>query len=214
VAIVIVFVLANVLWLVERRRNTDFRKTYWHALGEGLWGTMLIVATGEHGDRDAPGAVKRVVVVLMWLVGVMLVAQLTATVTSSQTVQRLQSRIRGPEDLPGKTIASVSGTIAGDYLMRRGLPYVSVSYGPDAIRMLIQGDVQAVVFDAPTLRYWAAKQGNGVVQVVGPIFRPEKYGIAVAEGSALRKPINKALLEIYDDGTYEKIHAAWFAAPK
>lgn len=80
--------------------------------------------------------------------------------------------------------------------------------------MLTEGEVQAVVFDAPTLQYWAAKQGNEVVQVVGPIFRQEKYAIAVAEGSALRKPINEALLELYDDGTYEKIYAAWFSKPK
>ena len=213
-AIVIVFLLANVLWLVERRRNNDFPRSYLRAIGEGLWGTMLIIATGEHGDRDAPGVLKRVTVALMWLLGVVLIAQLTATVTSSQTVQRLQSSIRGPDDLPGKTIASVPGTIAGDYLTQRGLPFVSVSYGPDAIRMLARGEVQAVVFDAPTLQYWAAKQGTGAVQVVGPIFRPEKYGIAVAEGSALRKPINEALLELYEDGTYERLHSAWFSTPK
>jgi len=213
-AIVIVFLLANVLWLIERRRNKDFPRSYLRAIGEGLWGTMLIIATGEHGDRNAPGVLKRVTVALMWLLGVVLIAQLTATVTSSQTVQRLQSSIRGPDDLPGKTIASVPGTIAGDYLTERGLPFVSVSYGPDAIRMLARGEVQAVVFDAPTLQYWAAKQGTGAVQVVGPIFRPEKYGIAVAEGSALRKPINEALLELYEDGTYEKLHSAWFSTPK
>ena len=74
------------------------------------------------------------------------------------------------------------------------LPFASVTYGPDVIWMLTQGGVQAVVFDAPTLQYWAAKQGNRVVPVVGPLFRPEQYGIAVAEGSALRKPSNDALL--------------------
>ncbi len=213
-AIVIVFVLANVLWLIERRRNNEFPSAYWRAVGEGLWGTMLIIATGEHGDRDAPGVLKRVTVALMWLLGVVLIAQLTATVTSSQTVQRLQSSIRGPDDLPGKTIASVPGTMAGEYLTRRGLPFLSVNSGPDAIRMLARREVQAVVFDAPTLQYLAAKEGTGLVRVVGPIFRPEKYGIAVAEGSALRKPINEALLELYVDGTYERLYAAWFSKPK
>jgi polar amino acid transport system substrate-binding protein len=213
-AIVIIFLLANVLWLIERRSNNNFRKNYPRAVGEGLWGTMLIIATGEHGDRGAPGVAKRVTVVLMWLLGVVLIAQLTATVTSSQTVQRLQSSIRGPDDLPGKTIASVPGTVAGDYLTRRGLPFVSVNYGADAIRMLIQGEVQAVVFDAPTLQYWVAKQGNGAVRVVGPLFRPEKYGIAVAEGSPLRKGINEALLEIYDSGTYDEIYSRWFSRGK
>ena len=129
-------------------------------------------------------------------------------------MQRLRSTIHGPDDLPGKTIASVSGTVAGDYLAQRGLQFVSVNDGPAAIRMLTQGEVQAVVFDAPTLQYWAARQGNGVVQVVGPIFRQEKYAIAVAEGSPLRKPINQALLEIYEDGTYDKIYAKWFSQGK
>lgn len=207
----IVFVLANLLWLVERRRNGDLRKGYLRAIGECLWGTMLIIATGEHGDRDAPGVVKRLVVVGMWLLGVILIAQLTATVTSSQTVDRLRSSIQGPDDLPGKTIVSVRGTAAGDYLTRRGLRFTPVTYGPDAIRMLLQGEAQAVVFDAPTLQYWAAREGNGQVQVVGPLFMPERYAIAVGEGSALRKPINQALLQMAADGTYERLRANWFA---
>ena len=211
IVVFIVFVLANILWLVERRRNGEFRKSYLRAIGEGLWGTMLIIATGEHGERDAPGVVKRIVVVCMWLLGVVIIAQLTATVTSSQTVERLRSTIQGPEDLPGKAIASVRGTPAGDYLARRGLPFTPVSYGPDAIQMLLRGEVQAVVFDAPTLQYWAAREGNGQVQVVGPVFMPEKYAIAVGDGSALRKPINQALLQIMADGSFDRLRADWFA---
>jgi len=49
------------------------------------------------------------------------------------------------------------------------------------------------------------------VQVVGPIFRPEKYAIAVVEGSSLRKSINEALLELYEDGTYETLYEKWFS---
>jgi len=208
VAIVIIFLLANVLWLIERRRR-ELPRGYLAAIGEELWGAMLVIAT-LNVDRDAPGS-KRVTILLMWLVGVVLIAQLTATVTSTQTIARMQSLIRGPQDLPGKTIASVPGTVAGDYLDARGLPFTTVTYGPDGIRMLVRGQVQAVVFDAATLEYWAGKQGKGLVQVVGPIFRPQKYAIAVPVGSALRKQINRALLEIYADGTYERIYSAWFS---
>ena len=82
VAVVLLLILANVLWLIERRNNPTFRKNYLAAIGEGLWGSMLVIATGEYGDRDAPGVVKRIAVVAMWLLGVILVAQLTATVTA------------------------------------------------------------------------------------------------------------------------------------
>ena len=130
VAIVIIFLLANVLWLIDRRRNREPSRGYLSTIGEELWGAMLVVAT-LNVERDAPG-IKRVTILLMWLIGVVMIAQLTATVTSVQTVARLQSTIRGPDDLPGKTIASVPGTVAADYLTERGLPFTTVTYGPDA----------------------------------------------------------------------------------
>ena len=209
-AMLIMLVLANVLWLVERRSNPTFRKKYLPAIGEGLWGSMLIIATGEHGERDAPSVIKRLTVALMWLLGVLLIAQLTATVTSSQTVQRIQASIQGAGDLPGKTIGTRPGTTAAEYLTRRGLPYVEMTTAEDAFDKLTHGKVQAIVFDAPILQYWAAKWGPGVAQVVGPVFQLEKYGIAVAEGSALRKRIDLALAALYKDGTYEQIYAKWF----
>ena len=212
-ALVVMFVLANVLWLVERRANPTFQKGYVRGILEGLWGVVLIIATGEHGDRDAPNVVKRLTVATMWLLGVVLIAQFTATVTSSLTIQQLHSSIEGPGDLPGKKVGTVPGTVAAAYLQHLGIPFAEVRTPDDGLRMFRQGEVQAIVYDAPTLQYWAAKRGKGVVQVVGPVFRPEKYGIAVAKGSPLRKQINAVLLAIYEDGKYEELRGKWFASP-
>lgn len=211
VFLVIMFVMANVLWLVERHTSEHFRCGYLKAIGEGLWGVALIVATGEHGDRQAAKVVKRLIVFFMWLVGVVLIAQLTATITSTQTVDRLNSTISGPSDLIGKTIATVGGTAAADYLTEQGLQYVNVASAEEGCDRVLNGAVQAMVFDAPTLQYLAAKRGNGVLRVVGPIFAAQKYGIAVPDGSPLRKRINKALLEMYEDGRYRVLYDKWFA---
>ncbi len=207
----IMFVMANVLWIVERQTSKHFQKGYLKGMGEGLWGVALIVATGEHGDREAPRVVKRLIVFFMWLVGIVLVAQLTAAVTSTQTVDRLNSKIRGPTDLAGKKIATVGGTAAADYLTEQGLLFVNVASAEEGCDLVVQGDVQAMVFDAPTLQYLAAKRGNGVLRVVGPIFASQKYGIAVADGSPLRKRINGALLAMYEDGRYRALYSKWFS---
>ena len=209
-AIAILFVLANILWLIERRNNPRFQRGYVRGILEGLWGVTLIIATGEHGDRDAPGVVKRLTVGCMWLLGIVLIAQFTATVTSLQTVHHLRSNIQGPGDLPGKTIATKAGTAVADYLDQLDLPYVELNNGEQGCTMLLKGQVQAIVFDAPTLHYWAGRCGKGRLQVVGPLFRLQKYGIAVAAGNPLRKQINEALLTLYENGTYEEIHRKWF----
>jgi len=207
----VMFVAANILWIVERRTNEPFRKGYLKGVGEGLWGVALIVATGEHGDRDASRAVKRLVVFLMWLLGVVLIAQLTATISSTQTVARMNATIHGPNDLAGKRVASVHGTAAAAYLGEQGLKYLDVASAEAGCDLVLAGEVQALVFDAPTVEYLAAKRGKGLLQVVGPIFAAQKYGIAVRDGSPLRKRINDALLRMYEDGRYEALYAKWFS---
>lgn len=209
--LLIVFFLANLLWLVQRRTNPLYQRGYLRGIAEGVWGVMLIIATGEYGDRDAPGFVRRLVIVSMWLFGVVLVAQFTATVTSSLTVRQLQSSIQGPEDLPGKIIATVPGSIAADYLSQRGLPFLPMASPDRGVAMLVQRDVQAIVFEAPTLQYWAAMHGGSSTQIVGPVFLVEYYGIAVMNGSPLRKQINEALLELVANGTYEALRKRWFS---
>jgi ABC-type amino acid transport substrate-binding protein len=210
-AIVIVLILANVLWLVERRTNPDFQRGYVRGILEGAWGVMLIIATGEYGDRAVSNGARRLTVTAMWLLGVILIAQFTATVTTSLTVQQLHSSIQRPDDLPGKKVGTVPGTVAADYLRKIGAELTEVTSADQGFDLLKRGEIQAIVFDAPTLQYWAAKRGKGTVQVVGPVFRPEKYGIAVPQGSPLRKAINEALLTLYDDGKYDEIRGKWFA---
>ncbi len=206
----IMFVMANVLWLIERPTSEHFRKGYLKAIGEGLWGVALIVATGEHGDRQAAKVAKRLIVFFLWLVGVVLIAQLTATITSTQTADRLNSTIRGPGDLAGKTIATVGGTAAADYLTEQGLHYVNVASAEDGCDLVLSGRVQAMVFDTPTLQYLAAKRGNGVLRVVVRYSRRKSTGLPSRMGSPLRKQINKALLEMYEDGRYRALYDKWF----
>jgi polar amino acid transport system substrate-binding protein len=208
--LIVMFVLAHVLLFEERRNNPNFPKGYLRGLSEALWGVMLIIATGEHGDRDTPNIIKRLMVAFMWLLGIIFIAQFTATVTSSLTVQQLQSSIQGPGDLPGKTIATVPGSIAAQYLTNLGLTYTEIPSVVEGLDTLRQGKVQAIVFEAPTLQYLSATRGGGVLQVVGPIFQPQKYAIGMAIGSPLRKQINEILLTMYQDGTYEDIHAKYF----
>src|SRR5262249_31980394 len=155
--------------------------------------------------------VKRFIVFFMWLVGVVMIAQLTATVTSTQTFDRLNSKIRGPSDLAGKRIATVRGTAAATYLTDQGLRDVPGASAQEGCELVLNGEVQALVFDAPSVQYLAAKRGNGVLRVVGPVFDSQKYGIAVAEGSPLRKRINRALLQMYEDGRYRALHDKWFS---
>jgi len=52
--------------------------------------------------------------------------------------------------------------------------------------------------------------GAGKARVVGPVFERQSYGIALKTNSPYREQINLALLQLVEDGTYEKIRQKWF----
>ncbi len=210
VGLLLALVMAHGIWLAERRTNAEFRRGYLRGVGEGLWWLLDIVANGEYGEKGTRSAAKRLMTMGWWLIGVILIAQITATFTSALTVQQLSGLIRGPAELPGARIATVQSSTAAHYLRAEQLSFRGVATIGEAYDLLIEDRVQAIVYDAPVLRYYAATRGKGIVQVVGPIFKPEVYGIAVPTGSPLRKPINEALLRLREDGTYDAIYDKWF----
>jgi len=210
VGLLLAVVMGTGIWLVERRDNPNFPRGPIRGIWEGMWWLLSIVGNGEYRDKETSVAVKRFMTIACYLVGVALIAQFTGTVASSLTVETLQSSISGPSDLPGKEVAAVRGTTSAQYLRAQGVSFTEVAAIPEGYDLLARGRVQAVVYDSPVLRYYATHAGKGQVQVVGPIFKPEKYGIALPPGSALRKPINETLLGLYQDGTYETIYAKWF----
>jgi polar amino acid transport system substrate-binding protein len=203
-------VMGHLIWLIERRRYPGFPSGYLRGVAEGVWWMFLVVASGQYRNSETRNVAKHLMTAAAWLVGVALIAQFTATITANLTVQQLTSAIAGPDDLPGKSIATVGNSTAAGYLTAQGLAFTRVERIEDATDLLRRGDVEAVVYDAPVLQYYVATQGKGRAQVVGPIFEPEKYCIALPIDSALRRPINEALLDLYQDGTYETIRRKWF----
>lgn len=203
-------VMSHAIWLVERNGPNDFPKGYLAGVAEGLWWLLNIVANGEYGDKMTRRWIPRLVTIMFWLIGIVLIAQFTASVTTAMTVQQLQGSINSPADLPGKKIATVAGTTAAQYLDGQNINYQGVSKIEDAYELLKKGDVQAIVYDAPVLAYYANTDGKGEVQVVGGVFKQETYGIVLATGSSLRKSINEALLQLRQDGTLENLDTKYF----
>ena len=75
---------------------------------------------------------------------------------------------------------------------------------------LLEKQVDAVVFDAPAILYYATHDGKGLAQVVGGVFHKEDYGIVFPTDSPLRKQVNGALLALRENGRYQKIYDEWF----
>ena len=205
--------MAHLIWLVERRSNPSFPRGYFLGVWEGLWWLLQIIASGCYRDLETKSVIKRLMTVVFWIMGVAIVAEFTATLTTALTVHQLTPTISDPTDLPGYRIATVNHTTAAEYLSQHQLDFVGVDQIEAAYTLLLDDDVDAIVFDAPVLLYYAAHQGNLKVTVPGNIFRLEKYAIAIPTDDRLRDEINLVLLQMYQDGTLEALQKKWFGNP-
>jgi ABC-type amino acid transport substrate-binding protein len=208
--VIVILAVAHVVWLVERRRNPDFPKGYVRGIWEGCWWAAVTMATVGYGDKPPTSIVGRMLAIFWMFAAIIIVANLTASISSSLTVRELQGTINSPSDLLGKRVATVRGTTSAQYLSSMQLTPVEEDKIVDAYWQLENRYVDAVVFDAPVLRNYAHTDGQGKVRVVGPVFQPQDYGIAIKEGSLLTEIVNRSLLKIKEDGTYRQIYERWF----
>lgn len=208
--VALIVVMGHVMWLVERRRNDDFPHGYVKGVEAGMWWAIVTLTTVGYGDTTARTRSGRVVAIVWMVLGIVVIAQITAVVTSAATVERLQNDVSSISDLAGKKVATVRGTVSEKFVRQEGLSPTLVDDIAKAEQLLLDGGTDAVVYDSPVLRYFAQNEGSGQVEVVGPLYDPQGYGIALPHNSAQREVLDRALLELDADGTTEELEHRWF----
>ena len=116
VILLAILIPAHFVWFFERRPVGGLltNKSYFPGIFEAAWWSLASLAA--QADQMPKSAAARVAAVFWMFTSVVFLAYFTASVTSSLTLQQLRGDIKGPEDLPGKNIASVKGSTSVEYL--------------------------------------------------------------------------------------------------
>lgn len=127
------------------------------------------------------------------------------------------SKVRSIADLADAPVgvqAGSTGQIEAQELLDDGQigeikPYRTISEAFGALR---KGEVEGVIYDL-SAAHKKVVEGEGEIEFVEPVPTGEQYGIAFPKDSPLVDPVNEALAEIKDDGTYEKLYKKWIGMP-
>ena len=199
--------VAGVLvWLFERHRNSEMFGGGLHkGLGQGIWWAMVTMTTVGYGDK-APKTLGGRLVGLVWMfASIIIISSFTASITTTLTVSRLESSIKGPKDLANKRVGTVPHSTSAIYLKEHG---IAVKHYPTvlaALQGVSKGEVDAAVYDAPIMRYLAKSKLGGKVQVLPVTFERQDYGFALPNDSKLREEINRILLKKINEPAYKNL---------
>jgi ABC-type amino acid transport substrate-binding protein len=206
-----VLVVAHLIWYFERNDNSAmFPREYALGIPEAIWWAVVTVVTVGYGDKVPNNRMGRIIATVWMFGGILLISYFTASMTSALTVQQLSSDITNVTDLIGKQVATVEGSTAADYLKNRPLGVLEFKTIGETFQALEEKKVNAIVYDSPVLVYYASGEKAGKVKLVGPVFQQQSYGIAFKEKSEYREPINRVLLTLKENGSYNKIYEKWF----
>jgi glutamate transport system substrate-binding protein len=116
--------------------------------------------------------------------------------------------IKGPEDLTGKKLCSVTGSTSAKRISDEH-PGVQLQEYPgyaDCVTALVAGAVDAVTTDDIILAGLAAQPANkGKVKVVGNPFSEENYGVGLPKENDICDKVNEAITAMIDDGTWQEL---------
>ncbi|HEY3512076.1 ABC transporter substrate-binding protein [Kribbella sp. NPDC051137] len=110
------------------------------------------------------------------------------------------------DQLPGKRVVVVQGTVQDDYATGKGLNPVRVPNYNAALGQLKAGTADAWVSPAEIGEKMAKEQGGGTVILAAKELSDAPMAFAVAKNNdKLREAVNKALDEVIADGTWTKL---------
>jgi len=206
-----ILICGNIFWWVEKGKNFISTK-YFPGILQAFWYVLVTMTTVGYGDIVPRKWIGRLVAFLVMVIGIAFFGWAIAQLSSVITLQRMHSDITSPRDLRNKVVATVEGTTSVATLKNLGAVVLPARSIDQAYEKLLQEEVEAVVFDSPSILYYARNEGAGRVSVVGPLFDIQYYGFLFPQGSELRESVNRALLKLRKKGIYNRLYNKWFGA--
>lgn len=203
------------IYLFERKHNREhFDEGWLKGVAAGFWWAAVTLTTVGYGDKVPKSLGGRLIALVWMFAGLFIIAGFTAAVTSALTLTELRARVRGPSDLSRIKVATVEGSTSAEYLRSRHLKFAVHPDVDSALASLVDNQCEAVVYDAPILKYQTYEHYTGEAFVLPVTFERQSYAFALPSDSPLREPINRVLLRQTSSPDWEEVLANYFGESK
>ncbi|CAL5349532.1 unnamed protein product [Camellia sinensis] len=211
-------IVGVVVWILERRKNDEFRGSPKEQLITILWRISRLDLVIRRMLGETPMSTLGRIVLIIWLSIVLIInSSYTANLTSILTVQHLTSHIDGIETLKvsDDPIGYRAGSFAERYLNEEiGIPKSRLvplaspeEYATALQRGPKKGGVAAVVDEQPYIELFLSSHCK--FRIVGQVFTKSSWGFAFPRDSPLAVDMSTAILTLSENGELQRIHDEW-----
>ncbi|WP_170337386.1 transporter substrate-binding domain-containing protein [Ruegeria arenilitoris] len=194
--------VGGVFYLLEHEINAKLyaMKTRGGKVMEALVIGLLFVTRGPIRYYEFKTPTARILSAVLAVGSTIMVASITAILASAFTLEQIRSEIRSPDDLANVQVATLADSTSAEYLQRSGIAARSFATLSEVVTSLDADQVDAVVMDAPALKYEILRgreQGRFEdLEVLPYEFEEQNYAFALQDESEYVEVLNRALLSV------------------
>lgn len=191
---VLLLVVGALIWAVERRADNEmFPEGAGSGLWSGFWYAAVTFTTVGYGDKTPKTTGGRVLALLWMLVGIGVLATLTATLASLLTVGA-QAEVNFPGDLREAAVGAEDEGAAPTYLEEQGIAFERFETAEAGLRAVAGDELDFFVGSGVILRHLNETVMEGELAVADAHLRRQRFAFALPPGDLRMESLNRALL--------------------
>ncbi|MDC9825726.1 transporter substrate-binding domain-containing protein [Devosia sp. ZB163] len=205
----IIVVATILLTLFDRKFDKDFPRGWLPGLIDSFHHVVSIATSGRTSRKPMFGAFGKLLSAFWLVCGVAVLAFVTSSVASVMTAAAVTDEIKSVADLGDRTVGVLAGGMSEAYAKKIGLTIRPFRTLGEASQALGEQRIDAIIADGSVLEYHVHHEAQAGLQVVGPLFDPEKYGFVTANESPLGKALSLEVLGAHEDGTTQALRTKY-----
>lgn len=205
--LVILAIVGTFLWLAERKASPEqFSSEPAKGIGTGMWLAIVTMSTTGYGDKAPVTLMGRIIAGTWMVVSIISATSMIAGIASVLTLSNFQSvDIKNIEQLNGKKVATIAGSPSVNFLKEYNIRITPTESLEEAIKMLDNKQVEAIVYDRPQLMYYINSHKDDNLEIAKAEYYQQGYGFAFPKESNLMFNVNRTLLELAEDQQISEI---------
>lgn len=199
----IISIFGTIIWALERKKNSKQFGKGIHGVGAGIWWSAVTMSTVGYGDKAPVTPIGRLISIIWMFTAVIMISGLTASVSSSLTINRLKTEISSFNDLRKKKVGCIPGSGTSNLLDRHNISFSDFNTVDEGIVAVDKEEIDAFVYDDAVLSYYVHKsEFDEKITVVPSAYAKEYFSFASSNYELLER-VDKILLGVIESYDWE-----------
>ncbi|MCH2161721.1 MAG: transporter substrate-binding domain-containing protein, partial [Phycisphaerales bacterium] len=158
-----------------------------------------------YGDKYPRTTTGRLVAIIWIFASIIVISGFTGAIASSLTLGRMVSSVEEMDDLRRLSTGAVADSSASEYLRDHGVRNRNYPDIEAAMQALREGELDAVVHDAPILHYILDSKPLKGISLLRVEFGNLNYALAFPVDSSIARPVGIQLLREIEEPSWPSL---------